>query len=668
MSGILAIFASAFLAAFCPSDTLPEARTLADRRVIEADTISSRRLEEVGGVASALRFTSGVQIRDYGGAGGLKTLNVRSLGSEYTSVFIDGVQVDNAQNAQVDLGRFSTFALSGMELSSAGGTGLQPAREYGAAASLHLHYKAPAFATGSSQTFKGRVSAGSSDLFNPSLYFGFKVSPKLSAAISAEYLTSDGKYRYHAWRYVGGRGYDTTMTRQNADISSLRLATQVFGRGRGSWNVRAEWFDSDRGLPGPVVRRSSGILLSGDRQSDRDLYIQGSWARSFGKAALKARAKYANAFLRYSDFREEDPSQDADRWRYRQQNAYASVSLSYSAASWLRLRGAADLLYSTLEANTVDFSQPERYAFFAALAADASPGKVRASASLLWTSAADRFDGAAGAAGATGATGGAVVGTAGFGRENKTMNRLSPAIELSWQPLYMLRIEAFAKASCRLPTFNDLYYTVKGSSRLKPETAIQYDLVASCGSLSEGFLEAGLRAETYLNEVKDKLIAVPTYSQFRWSMLNLGKVRSFGAILGGNLRHKGRLSFRLDAKYHFQRSLDLSHKGTEAYRGQVAYIPWSSGSLSAEAGYEGWRLDWNLIWDGRRYSSSANLPEYRLAAWHTSDLWLSKDFKAKGADLCLRLEIRNLSGERYSVVPGYPMPGRQAFLTLQISY
>mgnify|MGYP002624503116 CR=1 FL=1 len=70
--------------------------------------IGLERLSTVSGLPEAVRRFSGVQIRDYGGVGGLKTVNVRSLGSEHTGVFLDGFEIDNAQNMQVDLGRFQT--------------------------------------------------------------------------------------------------------------------------------------------------------------------------------------------------------------------------------------------------------------------------------------------------------------------------------------------------------------------------------------------------------------------------------------------------------------------------------------------------------------------------------------------------------------------------------
>ncbi len=53
-------------------------------------------------VADALRYFSGLQIKDYGGVGGLKTVNIRSMGTNHVEVFYDGVELGNAQNRTVD--------------------------------------------------------------------------------------------------------------------------------------------------------------------------------------------------------------------------------------------------------------------------------------------------------------------------------------------------------------------------------------------------------------------------------------------------------------------------------------------------------------------------------------------------------------------------------------
>ena len=72
-------------------------------------TLKGEELEKVNAhsVADALRFMSGVQLKDYGGIGGLKTVNLRSLGSQHVGIYYDGIELGNAQNGVIDLGQFS---------------------------------------------------------------------------------------------------------------------------------------------------------------------------------------------------------------------------------------------------------------------------------------------------------------------------------------------------------------------------------------------------------------------------------------------------------------------------------------------------------------------------------------------------------------------------------
>lgn len=58
-------------------------------------------------VADALRYFSGLQLKDYGGVGGIKTVNIRSMGTNHLGIFYDGIELGNAQNGQIDLGQFS---------------------------------------------------------------------------------------------------------------------------------------------------------------------------------------------------------------------------------------------------------------------------------------------------------------------------------------------------------------------------------------------------------------------------------------------------------------------------------------------------------------------------------------------------------------------------------
>ena len=56
---------------------------------------------------SPYTFGSGFDYVNYGGIGGLKTVNIRSMGTNHVGVFYDGIELGNAQNGVIDLGRFS---------------------------------------------------------------------------------------------------------------------------------------------------------------------------------------------------------------------------------------------------------------------------------------------------------------------------------------------------------------------------------------------------------------------------------------------------------------------------------------------------------------------------------------------------------------------------------
>ena len=54
-------------------------------------------------VADALKYFAGVQIKDYGGLGGLKTINVRSMGAQHVGVYVDGIRITNASVANLGI-------------------------------------------------------------------------------------------------------------------------------------------------------------------------------------------------------------------------------------------------------------------------------------------------------------------------------------------------------------------------------------------------------------------------------------------------------------------------------------------------------------------------------------------------------------------------------------
>ena len=167
--------------------------------VIPVQVLSGEELERLNSqsVADALRYFSGVQVKDYGGVGGIKTVNVRSMGTNHTGVVYDGVELGNAQNGQIDLGQFSLDNVEAISLYNGQKSEiLQPARDFGTAATVYMRTRTPRFAEG--ETYHARVNMrfGSFDLINPSALIEIRLARTVNASLSAEWLNSSGKYKF----------------------------------------------------------------------------------------------------------------------------------------------------------------------------------------------------------------------------------------------------------------------------------------------------------------------------------------------------------------------------------------------------------------------------------------------------------------------------------------
>ena len=112
-----------------------------NKEVIPVQSLSGDKLEKLAAhsVADAIRYFSGVQIKDYGGIGGLKTVNIRSMGTNHVGVFYDGIELGNAQNGVIDLGRFSLDNMEAVTLYNGQKSAIfQPAKDFGSAGSIYL--------------------------------------------------------------------------------------------------------------------------------------------------------------------------------------------------------------------------------------------------------------------------------------------------------------------------------------------------------------------------------------------------------------------------------------------------------------------------------------------------------------------------------------------------
>lgn len=616
-------------------------------------------------VADAIRYFSGVQIKDYGGIGGLKTVDIRSMGTNHTGVFYDGIQLVNAQNGQVDLGKFSLDNIEEISLYQGQKSELlQPARDYGTAGSIYIRSRRPRFEGEKKNNIKVAFKTGSFDLINPSFLWEQKITENIASSLSAEFLYSSGKYkfRYRKKLQDGTIAWDTTAVRQNGDIEGFRIEGGFNGYiEQGKWNIKGYYYNSERGIPGAIV---NNVWKFSQRQWDRNFFTQGSFQKKISKRyEILVNAKYGHDYLRYQN---PDTTLMLIDNEYIQQEIYASVANKFSILKQWEVALSADYQWQTLDANLRDFVNPERHTTLIALATTLDFNRLRAQASLLGTFVNDKVTRVQHGSGEL------LPGTETGTPDDK--QEFTPAAFLSYKPFHNhgLLFNAFYKYIFRMPTFNDLYYTEVGNIALRPEYTTQYNVGTQyTHNFSNGIIhEAGIKADAYYIEVKDKIVCVLKGSSlFRGSTYNIGYVEIRGIDVSGHLNWNLPYDIHVgtSANYTYQKAQDFSDRAEITYDGQIAYIPWHSGSFLLKANYGTWNMNYSFIYVGERYHNAANIPANHEQPWYTHDLSLGKTLQYKKIKFRISAEVNNLLNQYYDVVYNYPMPGRNYKVILKMN-
>ncbi len=629
-----------------------------NKEIIKPQSFSGADLERLNSqsVADALRYFSGVQIKDYGGIGGIKTINVRSMGSAHVGVFYNGVQLGNAQNGQVDLGRYSLDNVEAITLYNGQKSDIfQSAKDFGSATAIYIATKRPKFRSSEWYHLTVQMKTGSFGLANPSFVWEQKLSSRVHLSLNAEYTYANGRYKFR-YRQRNPKtnvvAFDTTAVRQNGDVEALRTEFGLYGYiPDGKWNVNGYFYTSERGLPGAIV---ANVFKRSERQWDKAAFGQASFSK---KAAdfyeFKVNGKYAWDYTRFYRFDEKELFVDN---RYYQRELYLSMANLFRITDWWEASAATDWQWNALNANLLGgFAYPSRFTELVSVATSVHLGGFNAQASMLAT----------------------------FVQEKSRANpphgvspdksELTPALFVSYKPFQRrdFSVYGFYKEIFRMPTFNDLYYTFLGNVNLLPETTYQYDIGSSYGkAFKHSFFNfVNFKADLYYNRVKNKIIASPSGPMFRWKMENLGLVKIFGAEFSGDIGfHIGRVDMKTHLQYTYQDARDRTNPEDPNYGDQIPYIPWHSFSITYNANWKGWDFNYSFTYAGERYNEVENIRNNYVSPWYLHDISMSKEFRIDRCRLKVSGEINNLLAMDYSIVLGYPMPRRNFKIALKLMF
>ena len=629
------------------------------REVVPSQKLNGEMLEKLNthSVADALRYFSGIQLKDYGGVGGIKTVNIRSMGTHHLGISYDGIQLGNAQNGQIDLGQFSLDNVEEITLYNGQKSAIfQPASDFGHAGAIYIRTKEPEFMRSQENThLKFKTQYGSSDMFRFSTLWEQKLSETLSSSVSAGFLTASGKYKFrYERRYPNGEtAWDTTAVRQNGDIHAERIEANLFGRlYQGSWQVKGYLYNSARGIPGAIV---NNVWRRGERQQDLNTFVQAAFDKNIGDGfSTRWLAKYAYYNTHYVN---KDTTQLPVDNRYKQQEIYLSTANVLELLPNWSASLSYDFMWNKLNADTYNFAFPTRISNLVSLATAVDYKHLKAQGSILATFINDKTHRRGEFAGMD---------------TNNSLTNLTPAFFVNIYPFRgtFFSLRAYVKKSFRMPTFNDLYYTDHGNANLVPESALQYDAGFALNKHFEhGIIRhAEMHFDAYYNTVHDKIVAYPKGQQFRWTMLNLGKVH----IKGIDVEAEADCSVgcgvtaTLRAQYTYQDARDVTDPSDSFYKHQIPYIPWHSGSAIVGLNYKNWDLNYSFIYAGERYDEQENIIYNHMEPWYTSDLSLRYQFIVHSSKFIVQADVNNVLDQDYEVIVNYPMPGRNYALTLSV--
>jgi outer membrane cobalamin receptor len=596
-------------------------------------------------VSDALKFFSGVQVKDYGGVGGLKTVSIRNLGANYTNVAYDGISVSDYQTGQTDLGRFSLDNVEAITLHIGEDDQIfQTAQMQSLAGTLNIITQSFSPDEGKKGLLKASLKAGSFGFVNPSLFLGKTLSRFFTSCVSADYLKTEGDFPFK--QTIGyANPYACFRKRDNSDVETLQLEANLNGKfnNRGQLHLKTYYYDSKRGLPGPAIYYVG--TSNGERLNDRNFFTQARYIQPVGeKLDFLANAKFNKTSTDYII-----PNRMIESV-YHQESYYLNVTFRYRFSEHLSFSWANDGDYGSFRSNQANNVSPSRISWWSAWAAKYENRMFHVTAKLLNTRIDNRTE-----------TSEATV----------DYKQFSPYIGFSLNPFRNIpvRVRGFYKNTFRMPTFGDLYYSTVSNTNLKPEKARQYNLgltwTTACGELLPYI---SLTGDVYQYRINDKIVAIPTANMFIWSIRNYGKVSVQGIDLNltAHIRTGPALLWQINGSYTYQDALNKTDPQSASYNKRLPYATRHSAS-----GYIGLKTPWfdcnyNFLYSGKRYTSEHNYPESQMNPFVEQGLSFQKTSLWKKYRLTFTAECLNLFDVQYEVVRSYPMPGRSFRLGVKI--
>ena len=632
--------------------------------------VTIEKMERSGAMllSDAVKQMAGVTLKDYGGVGGMKTVSARGLGSQFSTLTIDGVAVNDCQNGQVDLGRYMIGNSSMVSLTN----GLQDemlmsARSSAAGNVINMETQEPRFLPGEHTHGSMGQEYGSFGLLSNALLLEQRVDRKMSLSLWGNWLQSSGNYPFTLYYTASHEDSSSVEHRQH---SAMKMATgdiNIFYNISASRMLTAKvhYVQGYHELPGPVAYYAK----RGTEDTREKLFFSQVRYTSHHRLTsyqLIGKYQYTN------DVYEDSAARTLTRYlrnEYSQNEGYLSGSMVWHATERLSASASADGSIGTLHSNLKRDSVVQRTTLLATASLRYRHPRATIKGQLLAT----------------------LVGEDASSDGEVSYRRLSPYAGISLRPFKAipLRLRYFYKSTYRVPNFNEMYYFVMPLDTLRPEHANQHNIgitlpprtLYSRDSITS--FAGSATIDGYRNIVSDKIIAVPRQNMFIWSTMNLGLVEVTGLDFSGIMEWKWNLaggnaddaderellSLNITATYSYQEALDRTDPDDEKrYNNQIPYTPRHSGGVALYLSTPWVNVGYNYMQVGERYSMHQNSKENRLEPYADHSIALDHTFHLGAIDLKLQAQALNLLDKQYEIVRSYPMMGRNYRIKITLTF
>lgn len=552
---------------------------------------------------------SGISLRDYGGAGGMKMVSLRGSTANQIAYIYDGFKINDKSSGVFNTALINTNNISNIELQNIGTSSV-----YGSNSLFGNVIFNSTIPEKKSITF----NFGSFNNYNGSITYPINKTTSLSV----DYRNNKANYPIS----VNINNQDLILKRKNSQLNNVNINfTKLFIKNNISQKIRYFLNYTEQGVPGSVIQDK--LENNAANLTNNNHYIYYNLDYQNNKILINNGIFYNYSELNYQDSLNKIINSNGINNSYYTNNIQLFSELKYKTNSInYNFRIDNDLIYLNGD-NLLNENNILGNLF--GVAGNINK-QIKIKNKLINLLICLRYDAI-----------------------NYTNNNLSPMFSISYVSNYYNSAITLSR-NFRAPSFNEMYYLNFGNSELLPE--ISNSINFNNKFKITKFIEISINP--YYSLVDNYILSMPL-SPVVWSASNLEKVNNYGIESQLNVNYN---KIKFDFNYTYQKAIFVEN--TILKNTDLPYIP--NEIINSNIYYENNIINTNLLlsYNSFRYFNQGNDANSVIDPFLLIDIIFNKNINLLENNYKLIFSIKNLLNKNYYLVHNFPMPGINFLLTL----